>query len=51
MPATSVASESSFSIAGYINRKERSSLSSSQLRMTMCTKDFYKIDDIIIGTK
>ncbi len=36
IPATSVPCESSFSIAGYINRKERSSMSSRSLRYSMC---------------
>jgi hypothetical protein len=38
IPATSVASESAFSIAGYIDRKQRSSLSSTTLRYLMLLK-------------
>lgn len=38
IPATSVASESAFSVAGYINRKQRSSLSPSTLRYQMVLK-------------
>ena len=35
IPASSVASESAFSIANYVQRKERSSLSSKNLRYSM----------------
>ena len=38
IPATSVASESAFSVAGYVNRKQRSSLSPSTLRYLMVLK-------------
>lgn len=38
-PATSVASESTFSIAGYLNRKQRSSLSSTAMRYSMVLKN------------
>lgn len=39
MPATSVASESAFSVAGYIQRKNRSSLSPATLRFLMLLRD------------
>ena len=38
IPATSVASESAFSVAGYLHRKQRSSLSPSTLRYLMVLK-------------
>lgn len=38
IPATSIASESAFSIAGYIQRKQRASLSPSTLRYLMLLK-------------
>ena len=38
IPATSIASESAFSVAGYIHRKQRSSLSPSTLRYLMLLK-------------
>ena len=38
-PATSVASESTFSIAGYLNRKQRSSLSSTAMRYSIVLKN------------
>ena len=38
MPATSVASESAFSVAGYIDRKQRASLSPTTLRYLMLLK-------------
>ena len=38
IPATSVASESAFSVAGYLQRKQRSSLSPSTLRYLMVLK-------------
>ena len=44
--ASSVPSESQFSIAGYINRKERSSLSTANFRYSMCLKDKYKLESI-----
>ena len=46
IPASSVPSESKFSIAGYINRKERSSLSTSNLRYSMCLNDKHKLENI-----
>ncbi|CAF1514071.1 unnamed protein product [Didymodactylos carnosus] len=39
IPATSVASESAFSIAGYIQRKQRASLLSSTLKYSMFLRD------------
>ncbi|CAF4269856.1 unnamed protein product [Rotaria magnacalcarata] len=44
MPATSVASESAFSVAGYIQRKTRSSLSPTTLRYLMLLRN-YEISD------
>lgn len=38
-PATSVASESTFSVAGYLQRKQRSSLSSSSMRYSILLKN------------
>ena len=38
IPATSVASESAFSVAGYIQRKQRASLSPTTLRYLMLLK-------------
>ena len=38
IPATSVASESAFSVAGYIDRKQRASLSPTTLRYLMLLK-------------
>ena len=38
IPATSVASESAFSLAGYINRKQRCSLSPTTIRYLMVLK-------------
>ena len=43
MQATSCSSESSFSISGYINRKNRCSLSPSALRFSMCLKNHYEL--------
>jgi len=39
IPATSVPSESAFSVAGYIARKTRSSLSAKNLKYSMFLKD------------
>jgi hypothetical protein len=39
MPMTSVASESAFSMAGYIQRKHRSSLSATTLRYSMLLRN------------
>ena len=47
IPATSVASESAFSVAGYVNRKERSSLSSDNLTYSMLLRDYSKIKCLI----
>lgn len=38
-PASSVASESLFSVAGYVQRKQRSSLASNTLRYSMVLRD------------
>jgi len=38
IPTTSVASESAFSVAGYVDRKQRSSLSTTTLRYLMLLK-------------
>ena len=45
--ATSCASESAFSIAGYLQRKARSSLSSMTLRFSMLCKESNKIKNIM----
>ena len=47
IPATSVASESAFSIAGYVARKQRSSLSSSSLKYSMLVRETNQLEDII----
>ena len=44
--ATSVPSESIFSVAGYIQRKERCQLSSKMLRFLILTKQNSKIEKI-----
>jgi hAT family C-terminal dimerisation region len=44
IPATSVASESLFSIASFLNRKQRSSLSSRSLRYLLVWKDRHLLD-------
>ncbi len=41
--ATSCAAESAFSVAGYIQRKNRSSLNSKALRYTMLCKEAEKL--------
>lgn len=46
IPATSVPSEAAFSIAGYINRKQRSSLSPMSIRYSMVLKDRHLIDKL-----
>ena len=46
IPATSVASESLFSIASFLNRKQRSSLSSRTLRYLLVLKDRHLIDKL-----
>ena len=48
IPASSVASESAFSVAGYVNRKERSSLSSDNLTYSMLLRDYNKIKCLIL---
>jgi hypothetical protein len=45
IPASSVASESAFSIANYVQRKERSSLSSKNLRYSMILRESLKTFD------
>jgi hypothetical protein len=44
IPATSVASESVFSIAGFVARKQRTSLSSKSLRHLMVLKESHRLD-------
>lgn len=46
VPATSVASEACFSVAGYVSRKQRSSLSSSSLRYCMVLKDSHLLEKL-----
>ena len=46
IPATSVPSESVFSVAGYIQRKQRTSLSSKSLRYLMVLKESYRLDEL-----
>ncbi len=46
MCATSVACESCFSIAGYIQRKQRNKLSSDSLRYQLISKQHIKILEI-----
>ncbi|CAF4764353.1 unnamed protein product [Rotaria socialis] len=46
IPATSVPSESIFSIAGYVARKQRTSLSSTSLRHLMVLKESHRIDTL-----
>ena len=46
MSATSFASESAFSVAGYIQRKERTRLSSKNLRFTILAKQMDKLIEI-----
>ena len=43
-PASSVPSESSFSIANFIQRKERSALSSKFLKYSICLRDLIRIN-------
>ena len=45
--ATSCAAESAFSIAGYLDRKSRSRLSSKTLRFSILSKEEAKIDTIL----
>lgn len=44
IPASSVPCESTFSVAGYIRRKQRSSLSSTALRYSIVLKDSHKLE-------
>ncbi|CAF0917002.1 unnamed protein product [Adineta steineri] len=46
IPATSVPSETIFSIAGFISRKQRSSLSSTSLRHLMVLKESHKLEQL-----
>ena len=48
--ATSVPSESIFSIAGYIHRKQRCRLSSKMLRFSILSKQNKKLDEIKFKT-
>jgi hypothetical protein len=43
IPATSVPSESAFSVAGYINRKERSSMAPATLKRSMFVKSYLQL--------
>ena len=47
IPAASVARESSFSIANYVHRKERSSLSYKNIKYTMLCRDFSKVENLL----
>ena len=47
IPASSVPSESSFSIGNHIQRKERSALSSKNLRYSMILRDKNKIEHLL----
>ena len=44
IPASAVPCESTFSVAGYIRRKQRSSLSSTALRYSLVLKDRHKLE-------
>lgn len=46
IPATSVPSESVFSVAGYVARKQRTSLSSTSLRHLMVLKESYRLKEL-----
>ncbi len=46
MNATSVPSESQFSISGYTDRKERARLSSKSLRFSMLARQLPKLKEI-----
>ncbi len=46
--ATSVAAESRFSIANYVGRKERASLSSRNLRFSMILREKNKLESIVL---
>lgn len=45
IPATSVPSESMFSVAGFVSRKQRSALSARTLHHLMVLKEAYKLND------
>ena len=45
-PLTSVPSESSFSVAGHVNRKERSRLDPETLTLTMLLKGKNKVSEL-----
>ena len=47
MTATAVPSKSSFSIAGYTNRKQRSRLSAKNLKYSMLIRDKDKLESLI----
>ncbi len=47
--ATSAPSESAFSVAGYIQRRERSRLSSQNLRYSLLTKQADKLNEIEVN--
>ena len=49
IPAASIPSESRFSTANYVARKERSNLSSKNLRFTMISREKSKISNIKIN--
>jgi hypothetical protein len=46
VPSTSISSESLFSIASFLNRKQRSSLSSQTLRYLLVLKNRHVIDKL-----
>jgi hypothetical protein len=46
IPATSISSEALFSVASYINRKQRSSLSSQTIRYLLVLKNKHLIDQL-----
>ena len=46
IPATSISSEALFSVANYINRKQRSSLSSKTIRYLLVLKNYHLIDEL-----
>jgi hypothetical protein len=45
--ATSVASESAFSVAGYVKRKNRCSLAATTVKKTMIMKNWQKLESLI----
>ena len=46
-PATSVPSESSFSVAGHYSRKERANLSNENLRYSMLLRESDEVEKLI----